>query len=112
MQSVPTPCSDSVLLARRPSPVTRHPSPVTRHGDTLAMTDPERRGMTVFLGRAKCGTCHFMPLFNGLTPPFYRISESEIIGILLRPTSTTRSSTRTSAARTSRTIRSIDLRSK
>ena len=37
--------------------------------------------MTVFLGRAKCGTCHFMPLFNGLTPPFYRNSESEIIGV-------------------------------
>ena len=50
-------------------------------GDTLAMTDAERRGMTVFLGRAKCGTCHFMPLFNGLTPPFYRNSESEIIGV-------------------------------
>ena len=50
-------------------------------GDTLAMTEAERRGMTVFLGRAKCGTCHFMPLFNGLTPPFYRTSESEIIGV-------------------------------
>jgi cytochrome c peroxidase len=50
-------------------------------GDTLAMTDAERRGMTVFLGRAKCGTCHFMPLFNGLTPPFYRTAEAEIIGV-------------------------------
>lgn len=50
-------------------------------GDTLAMTDAERRGMTVFLGRAKCGTCHFMPLFNGVTPLFYRISEAEIIGV-------------------------------
>ncbi|MBC7894188.1 MAG: cytochrome C peroxidase [Cytophagaceae bacterium] len=50
-------------------------------GDTLAMTDGERRGLTVFLGRAKCGTCHFMPLFNGVTPPFYRTSEAEIIGV-------------------------------
>jgi cytochrome c peroxidase len=50
-------------------------------GDTLAMTDAERRGLTVFLGRAKCGTCHFMPLFSGLTPPFYRTSEAEIIGV-------------------------------
>jgi cytochrome c peroxidase len=45
------------------------------------MTDAERRGMTVFLGRAKCGTCHLMPLFSGLTPPFYRMTESEIIGV-------------------------------
>jgi cytochrome c peroxidase len=50
-------------------------------GDTLAMTAAERRGMTVFLGRAKCGTCHFMPLFNGVTPPFYRVAEAEIIGV-------------------------------
>jgi cytochrome c peroxidase len=50
-------------------------------GDTMAMTDAERRGLTVFLGRAKCGTCHFMPLFNGVTPPFYRTSEAEIIGV-------------------------------
>ena len=50
-------------------------------GDTLAMTDAERRGVTVFLGRGKCGTCHFAPLFNGVTPPFYRISEAEIIGV-------------------------------
>jgi cytochrome c peroxidase len=50
-------------------------------GDTLAMTDAERRGLAVFLGRAKCGTCHFMPLFNGVTPPFYRLSEAEIIGV-------------------------------
>jgi len=50
-------------------------------GDTLAMSDAERRGLTVFLGRGKCGTCHFMPLFNGVTPPFYRTSEAEIIGV-------------------------------
>ena len=50
-------------------------------GDTLAMTDAERRGLTVFLGRGKCGTCHFMPLFNGVTPPFYRMSEAETIGV-------------------------------
>jgi cytochrome c peroxidase len=50
-------------------------------GDTLAMSHAERRGFTVFLGKAKCGTCHFMPLFNGLTPPFYRVSEAEIIGV-------------------------------
>ena len=50
-------------------------------GDTMVMTDSERRGLTLFLGKAKCGTCHFMPLFNGVTPPFYRVSEAEIIGV-------------------------------
>lgn len=50
-------------------------------GDTLALTRQERRGFDVFMGTGKCGTCHFAPLFNGLTPPFYRTSEAEIIGV-------------------------------
>jgi cytochrome c peroxidase len=60
-------------------------------GDTLAMTPSERRGFTVFMGRAKCGTCHFAPLFNGVVPPDYRNGEAEVIGVpatsdLRRPT--------------------------
>lgn len=54
-------------------------------GDTLALSSQERRGFTVFMGTGKCGTCHFAPLFNGLTPPFYRTSEAEIIGVPAGP---------------------------
>ena len=50
-------------------------------GDTLAMTASERRGFTVFMGRGKCATCHFVPLFNGVVPPDYRTAEAEVIGV-------------------------------
>jgi cytochrome c peroxidase len=33
------------------------------------------------MGKAQCGTCHFAPLFNGLLPPYYQISEVEVLGI-------------------------------
>jgi cytochrome c peroxidase len=33
------------------------------------------------MGKAKCGTCHFMPLFNGAKPPRYYYTESEVIGV-------------------------------
>jgi cytochrome c peroxidase len=49
-------------------------------GDTLAMTDDERHGFTLFMGKAGCGTCHFAPLFNGNTPPRYLASDVEVIG--------------------------------
>ena len=33
------------------------------------------------MGKAKCGTCHFMPLFSGAKPPRYYYIESEVIGV-------------------------------
>lgn len=41
----------------------------------------ERRGFTLFMGKARCGTCHFAPLFNGTSPPGYLSSEVEVIGV-------------------------------
>jgi cytochrome c peroxidase len=38
-------------------------------------------GFTLFMGKAKCGTCHFMPLFNGVVPPHFSKMESEVIGV-------------------------------
>ncbi len=38
------------------------------------------KGANLFLGKAQCGTCHFMPLFNGLIPPDYALSEFEVLG--------------------------------
>lgn len=37
-------------------------------------------GFNLFAGKAKCATCHFLPLFNGLLPPFYDETEFEILG--------------------------------
>jgi cytochrome c peroxidase len=39
------------------------------------------KGFNLFMGKAKCGTCHFMPLFNGVVPPHFMKMESEVIGV-------------------------------
>lgn len=44
------------------------------------LTTEEKAGFNLFTGKAKCATCHFLPLFNGLVPPNYKETESEIIG--------------------------------
>lgn len=50
-------------------------------GDSLAITEEARRGFNLFMGKAKCGTCHFIPFFNGLVPPDFDETESEVIGV-------------------------------
>jgi cytochrome c peroxidase len=50
-------------------------------GNPTAMNVTEIAGFNLFMGKAKCGTCHFMPLFNGNIPPWYVKSESEVIGV-------------------------------
>jgi cytochrome c peroxidase len=41
----------------------------------------EIKGFNLFMGKAKCGSCHFMPLFNGTVPPQFTKTESEVIGV-------------------------------
>ena len=50
-------------------------------GDKKALTDNQVAGFNVFMGKARCGSCHFMPLFNGTVPPGYQKTESEVLGI-------------------------------
>jgi cytochrome c peroxidase len=50
-------------------------------GDTAAMTPREILGFNLFMGKARCGTCHYMPLFNGVFPPQYDRMETEVIGV-------------------------------
>ena len=38
-------------------------------------------GFNLFMGKAKCGTCHFLPLFNGTVPPMYNDTEAEVLGV-------------------------------
>lgn len=49
-------------------------------GNKKAMTENQVAGFNLFMGKAQCGTCHFAPLFNGLIPPAYALTEFEIIG--------------------------------
>ncbi|HZF63395.1 MAG TPA: cytochrome c peroxidase, partial [Chitinophagaceae bacterium] len=45
------------------------------------LSKDERNGFNLFLGKARCGTCHFIPLFNGTRPPLFDNTEGEIIGV-------------------------------
>ena len=45
------------------------------------LTKEEENGFNLFAGRAKCATCHFIPLYNGTIPPWFSITESEVIGV-------------------------------
>lgn len=61
-----------------------HPmnSPFDRwlRGPDSLLSQQAKRGANLFLGKAQCATCHFMPLFNGLIPPYYAGTEFEVLG--------------------------------
>ena len=44
-----------------------------------SVDDYVEKGFNLFMGKAQCGTCHFVPIFNGVKPP-YVSSEFEVIG--------------------------------
>ncbi|MBN8861484.1 MAG: hypothetical protein J0H29_24070 [Sphingobacteriales bacterium] len=50
-------------------------------GNEQALSRQELKGFNLFMGKAKCATCHFIPLFNGITPPKYVMSETEVLGV-------------------------------
>jgi len=50
-------------------------------GDRQKMNAEEINGFNLFMGKAKCATCHYIPLFNGSRPPDYYYQESEVIGV-------------------------------
>lgn len=39
-----------------------------------------QKGFNLFMGKAQCATCHFVPQFNGVKPP-YVSSEFEVLGV-------------------------------
>lgn len=44
------------------------------------LTGAETRGFNLFMGKAQCATCHFVPQFNGVKPPYIG-SEFEVLGV-------------------------------
>jgi cytochrome c peroxidase len=50
------------------------------HGNYGSMNSREVNGYNIFAGKALCGSCHFMPLFNGTVPPLYSDTEFEVLG--------------------------------
>jgi cytochrome c peroxidase len=51
------------------------------NGDHSAMNAAQKRGFNLFMGKGLCATCHFAPLFNGLTPPLFELTEYESLGM-------------------------------
>ena len=50
-------------------------------GDATKLSKEEISGFNIYMGKARCGTCHFAPLFNGALPPFYEITDHHSIGV-------------------------------
>ncbi|WP_247237928.1 cytochrome c peroxidase [Telluribacter sp. SYSU D00476] len=58
-------------------------SPVDKYlrGEQAELSLEEKAGFNVFMGKGKCATCHFYPLYNGTVPPGYELAESEVLGV-------------------------------
>ncbi|OJJ21801.1 methylamine utilization protein [marine bacterium AO1-C] len=56
---------------------------INRQENTL--TAEEKQGFNLFMGKAKCATCHFPPTFNGTVPPNFKESELEMLGTPEKP---------------------------
>ncbi|MHA6246480.1 cytochrome-c peroxidase [Pontibacter sp. CAU 1760] len=54
-------------------------------GEGEHLTATEAKGFNLFMGKAKCGTCHFMPVFNGTAAPHFADTEAEVLGVLQNP---------------------------
>ncbi|WP_312079477.1 cytochrome-c peroxidase [Chryseobacterium sp.] len=50
-------------------------------GNSNAMTLKQKKGFNLFMGKAQCAICHFVPLFNGTVPPNYKKTEQEVLGV-------------------------------
>lgn len=50
------------------------------NGNKNALSQQQVEGFNIFSGKAQCGTCHFAPVFNGLLPPLYELTELEVLG--------------------------------
>lgn len=44
------------------------------------LDEKSKKGFNLFMSKAQCATCHFVPFFNGIKPP-YLGSEFEVIGV-------------------------------
>ena len=48
--------------------------------DKQVISAEAKKGFNLFMSKAQCGTCHFLPIFNGVKPPYIG-SEFEVIGV-------------------------------
>jgi len=50
-------------------------------GERKDIDESVQNGFNIFMGKGACGTCHFAPNFNGVVPPRYLDTESEVLGV-------------------------------
>lgn len=55
-------------------------------GDHSKLNQGEINGFNLFVGKAKCGTCHYAPLFNGAIPPYFEITDHRALGVPAKDT--------------------------
>lgn len=81
-EQVPTPKNISHAVASYVATLTSNESRFDYYinKDFNSYTKDEKNGFNLFMGKAKCATCHFPPMFNGLVPPQFVETESENIG--------------------------------
>ncbi len=62
-------------------------NPVDRflRGENVTLEPAVRRGFNLFTGKAMCASCHFLPTYAGYVPPAFVESESEILGVPVKP---------------------------
>lgn len=49
-------------------------------GNDNAISQNQKQGFNLFVGKAKCASCHFIPIFNGTVPPNFTKTEQEVLG--------------------------------
>lgn len=49
-------------------------------GNPNALTQNQKEGFNLFVGKANCASCHFIPFFNGTVPPTFTKTEQEVLG--------------------------------
>lgn len=54
-------------------------------GEKEQLSDSAIKGFNLFMGKAKCATCHFVPLFNGVLPPNFVKEDAEVLGVPEKP---------------------------
>lgn len=53
-------------------------------GDKSKLTQSEISGFNVYMGKGKCASCHYAPLFAGALPPYFEFTDHRSIGVPLQ----------------------------
>lgn len=83
-----TPTEKEITLDHIASAITLYYSKFSRYyspfdeamNEHKPITAASKEGFNLFMSKAQCATCHFVPQFNGVKPPFVS-SEFEVLGV-------------------------------